>query len=205
MKTLQTRILKLSLFAILIAGAAVLYAAGSGKQLPVTGQTTVHTANDDGTYQTGTSVPSTRFSDNGDGTVTDNMTGLMWVKNANAIGTLHKAFDADGAVVWSDALSFVAAVNSGTYNCGVTSSYTDWHLPTVHELETLVNYAQNEPYKWLNAQGFTNVKDSNYWSSTTYAPNTACAWSVKMSFGNVGSNNKTNITYVWPVRSAAAD
>jgi len=117
----------------------------------------IHTTNDDGSYQTGNDVPSTRFLDNGDGTVTDNMTGLMWVKNANAIGTLHSGFDADGRVTWQNALTFVSEVNNGTYDCGITSVYTDWRLPTVCELKILTNYSQSAPYTWLKNHGFTAV------------------------------------------------
>ena len=183
MKTLQNRILKLSLCAILIAGAAVLYAAGSGKQLPVTGQTEVHTTNDDGSYQTGNDVPSTRFLDNGDGTVTDNMTGLMWVKSPDSTTR-----------TWANALTYCEGLDS--------ASHTDWRLPTVSELETLTNYSQSAPATWLNGQGFTNVQNY-YWSSTTYAPDAAYAWYVGMGHGRVGGDIKAYGYYVWPVRSAA--
>jgi len=183
MKTLQNRILKLSLCAILIAGAAVLYAAGSGKQLPVTGQTEVHTTNDDGSYQTGNDVPSTRFLDNGDGTVTDNMTGLMWVKSPDSTTR-----------TWANALTYCEGLDS--------ASHTDWRLPTVSELETLTNYSQNAPATWLNGQGFSNVQSSYYWSSTTYAPGAGYAWSVVYMYnGYVNIYAKTNYNYVWPVRS----
>ncbi|MDA3899098.1 MAG: DUF1566 domain-containing protein [Spirochaetes bacterium] len=182
MKTLQNRILQLALFAILIAGAAVLYAAGSGKQLPVTSQTTVHTANDDGSYQTGNDVPSTRFSDNGDGTITDNMTGLMWLKSPDSTTRNWPA-----AITYCEGLDY--------------ASHTDWRLPTVSELETLTNYSQRAPATWLNGQGFTNVRLDYYWSSTTYAPSTADAWDVNMNNGGVHNPSKANNNCVWPVRS----
>lgn len=158
--------------------------------LPVTGQSTEYVTGDDGTYHKGVSFPSIRFHDNGDGTITDNMTGLMWLKNANNAGATK---------TWSSALTYIAGLNSGTYsgNCG----YTDWKLPTVNELETLLNYSQSAPYSWLNGQGFSNVQNNRYWSGTTYAPSTEYAWDILMgSGGNITGFNKTTGVYVWPVR-----
>ncbi len=51
----------------------------------------------DGEYQKGIPYPDPRFIDNGDGTVTDNLTDLIWLKNANCFGP--------GSVSWSEALS----------------------------------------------------------------------------------------------------
>ena len=59
-----------------------------GKYAPVpkTGQTTAYAAGDDGTLQKGVASPTPRFTDHGNGTVTDNLTGLIWTKDANAFG-----------------------------------------------------------------------------------------------------------------------
>ena len=54
--------------------------------LPKTGQTTSYAAGDDGALQKGVAWPNPRFTDNGNGTVTDNLTGLIWLKNANCFG-----------------------------------------------------------------------------------------------------------------------
>jgi len=48
--------------------------------------------------------------------------------------------------------------------------------------------------------GSSGVQSNNYWSSTTYAPNTTNAWNVNLNDGNVNNDNKTNTNYVWPVR-----
>lgn len=57
--------------------------------VPKTGQTSSDAPGDDGYYEIGVSWPVPRFNDHGDGTVTDNMTGLMWTKNAQQIlGTM---------------------------------------------------------------------------------------------------------------------
>ena len=62
--------------------------AMKGKYAPVpkTGQTTIYAAGDDGALQKGVAWPTPRFTDNDNGTVTDNLTGLIWMKNANAFG-----------------------------------------------------------------------------------------------------------------------
>ena len=51
-----------------------------------TGQTTSYAAGDDGDLEKGVTWPSPRFTDNTNGTVTDNLTGLIWLKNANCFG-----------------------------------------------------------------------------------------------------------------------
>ena len=54
--------------------------------VPKTGQTTSYTTGDDGDLEMGVPWPSPRFTDKGDGTVTDNLTGLIWLKDANCFG-----------------------------------------------------------------------------------------------------------------------
>jgi hypothetical protein len=169
--------------------AFVLRASGLGSNLPASGQTAVYETGDDGTYQKGTAMPSVRFCDNKDGTVTDNMTGLTWLKNANSTG--YKT--------WSAALAYVEALNNdAVHNCG----YNDWRLPSVNELESLTQYATSPQSSWLNNQGFDTVLNDAYWSATSYAPDTDDAWYVYMSFGYVNYRDKTIEGYVWPVRSA---
>jgi hypothetical protein len=156
--------------------------------LQVTGQTTEYTVGDDGTYQKGiTMLPlNRRFRDNGDGTITDNMTGLVWLKDVNPAGRK-----------WSDAFTYVDTLNSDPiHNCG----YADWRLPTINELETLIHCGQSDIAVWLNSQGFMNAQ-SVYWSSTTYARNTASAWYVNLD-NVVLPSGKTFGNCVLPVREA---
>ena len=118
--------------------------------VPKTGQTTAYAAGDDGVFQKGVVLPTPRFTDNGNGTITDNLTGLIWLKNANCIASSYPGFDqtglaGDGAVTWYQALDFVAGINAGTYDCGDTSNggthQADWRLPNIRELLSLGNYA----------------------------------------------------------------
>jgi hypothetical protein len=188
--------------------------------LPETGQTTCSGANgvarncagtgEDGEKQAGVSWPNPRFTDNGN-TVTDNLTGLMWLKDANCIATQYPAFDTDsadgdGMVFWQNALNFVAGINNGTYpDC--RAGYTDWRLPNVNELESLINASRSNNATWLNAQGFSNMDISDlsyYWSSTTYINNTMVAWFVFMYDGTVLATNKGFTRYVLPVRGTTS-
>ena len=98
--------------------------------------------------------PSPRFTNNGNGTATDNLTGLIWLTNANCIHTLNTSFDIDGVagdgmVTWQHALNFVAGINAGTYNCDDTSNggaqQTDWRLPNVRELYSLLDLGKFNP------------------------------------------------------------
>lgn len=167
-----------------------LSAAAGTVQLPVTVQTSSYGTNDDGALKKGVTWPSPRFTDNINGTVTDNLTGLIWLKNANCFG-----------VQWTAALKDIGSLANG--QCGLTDGSTagQWRLPNVRELESLVNVGQSNTAAWLNVQGFSSVQSGHYWSSTTYAPSNGDAWYVNMSDGHVYWGNKAVSYYVWPVRS----
>lgn len=87
-------------------------------------------------------------------------------------------------------------------NCGAGACcHTDWRLPNVNELESLVNAEQANSADWLNGQGFANVQANWYWSSSTSANGSDGAWFVSMWDGLVGNINKSYNYYVWPVRA----
>ena len=167
----------------------------------------------DGDHQAGVSWPNPRFTDNLDGTVTDNLTGLMWLKNANCIQSSYPEFDTDntngdGGVTWQHALDFVSGINTGTYsNCG--GGHTDCRLPNRFELESLLDlkYVYSPlpntagTGKWEEGDPFSNVQSSYYWSATTHASITYYAWIISMGYGHVLNDNKSNLSYVWPVRA----
>ena len=132
--------------------------------------------------------PGSQHVDNGDGTVTDRLTGLMWMKNA----------DCWGGMTWDAAIAKVAELNAGTATCtGYTGAQTDWRVPNIMELKKL--HELTWPIQ-TTVHPFTGVQTSSYWSSTTRAYNTSDAWSVNLNSGYVYDNGKTNSLYVWPVR-----
>ena len=69
--------------------------------VPKTGQTTSYAEGDDGDWEKGIASPDPRFTDNEDGTVTDNLTGLIWLKNARC-DTTQKVFN--DALTWVNSL-----------------------------------------------------------------------------------------------------
>lgn len=145
----------------------------------------------DGENQKGYPWPNPRFKDNGNGTVTDNLTGLIWLKNANCFGNQ----------VWATAVSSSRSLANGQCSLTDGSSAGQWRLPSRNELESLVNQQQVNSVTWLNAQDFFNVQAYGYWSSSSYAVSTSYAWGVRMSVGNVGYASKASLNYVWPVRA----
>ena len=188
-------------------------------QLPKTGQTTCwDTAGSaiacsgtgqDGDIKAGVAWPNPRFFDNGDQTVTDNLTGLIWTKDANVMKTrdlsLYGNTTYDGAGIptttvpgntWQQALDYVKKLNTESY-----LGHNDWRLPNINELASMVNNVQSNQATWLNAQGFTNVQSNNYWSATSRVDYTNFAWIVEMYNGSVVNDYKTSHNYVWPVRS----
>lgn len=176
--------------------------------VPKTGQTIPDTTGDDGQLQMGVVWPAPRFITGTTGVVTDTLTGLIWLENAHCAKTTRD---------WSTALlGDITNLNAfGTmngYDCGDTSNggshQTDWRLPNVREMQSLVHYGfynlalPNTVGTGQYSQGdpFIGVQPYYYWTSTTRASNTSWAWSVDMVSGEVNTNLKTNIYDVWPVR-----
>jgi hypothetical protein len=87
----------------------------------------------DGEFQAGLAWPNPRFTDNGDQSVTDNLTGLMWTKDANLTNTHNPIVDAAGIPVnigsWQQALDYVKQLNTENY-----LGHNDWRLPNINEL-----------------------------------------------------------------------
>lgn len=182
-------------------GGALKYAvvpAVTEAEVPRTGQTTSYATGDDGDLEKGKPLPSPRFTDNGDGTVTDNMTGLIWLKNANCFGQ----------ETWADALTDCNDLASGT--CGLTDGSVagEWRLPNIRELHSLIHYGFHFPAlcdaagtgQWTDGDPFSGVHTGQYWTSTTMESLTYLAFSVNVYPGLVVDPDKTESHYVWPVR-----
>ena len=170
--------------------------AGTGKSLddvydraltsarvPETGQTTQYRSGDDGDLEKGVIWPSTRWTAEGDSAIIDNLTGLMWAKNANLPG---------GARSWNDAIDYCNDLGMETY--------TDWRLPNWNELRSLIDASTSNP-ALSSGHPFFGVPVDYYWSSTTSVNNTSYAWFVCLISGYVDDTNKTSSYYAWPVRS----
>jgi hypothetical protein len=158
--------------------------------VPQTGQTTSYAAGDDGDHQRGVGLVTPRFTDNDDGTVTDNQTGLIWLKDANCFGPRP----------WSLALSDCNGLADPS--CGLTdgSNAGEWRLPNYKELFSLVD-ANNYDPALPTGHPFTNVVSGGYSSSTTIAAINLGIWTLPMYHGipNFGDKIEQHY-YVWPVR-----
>lgn len=123
-----------------------------------------------------------RFEVVGDGTVIDHATGLMWT--ADDVGS--------GNVTWVDADAAAKAVTLG--------GFTDWRLPTRHELLSLVDDTRCNPA--INIAAFPSCRSTWYWTGTASAPSPGSyAWFVGFRGGASYGNNRGGVARVRAVRS----
>ena len=108
---------------------------------------------------------------------------------------------------WDNAFLDVAELNSsGTMNGNSCDDYiatfTDWRLPNVRELVSLIDYEMSDSPLLPTPNPFMNFQSSFYQSSTTFAPLPGSAWAVDFDFGFVGNINKDG-GFVLPVRGGS--
>ena len=162
----------------------------------------------------------------GNGTVTDNRSGLVWLANANCLRLNAE----DGRVDWYTAMEFVAGLsdfqNAAFGDCGLNdgSSAGEWRLPSVGEWEEMVADAEGCSPAITNNAGtacwsqcpqsipgvpnglcsaFRHVVSSAssvYWSASTSVDNPTMAWAANLHFAVFVPNVKPGIFHVWPVR-----
>ncbi len=162
------------------------------KNLPDTGQTGNYTTTfgEDSDY----TINPPSYTDNGNGTVTDNVTGLMWQQQDD--GNTYNWYEATGA---ADATSNPGGATDVCGNAS-TGGYNDWRLPTKKELLYIVDYGIYIPASDRNA--FPNAHADKYWSATTVAGygGSSYAWNVDFYYGYAGEKVKTDSVYVRCVR-----
>lgn len=204
-----------------IVGMPSLAAAAGTITLPATGQTTCYNSDgvilpsctgtgQDGETLAGVAWPAPRFTDNGNGTVRDNLTGLTWSRHGNAPdrALANPCPNAEEDMSWQAALDFVACLNSSAY-----LGFSDWRLPNVNELESVAHAGVGDTSEFLTEVGFglepldTLVQPSRYWTSTTDASFTDSAWDVDMVAGGFPLSSikvpqiaGLDTRSVWPVR-----
>lgn len=146
---------------------------------------------EDGGVPQGIAWPVPRFRDNLDGTMTDNMTGLVWMKDAGITGMN----------TFADSRLFLEGLNDGTVegNCG----YTDWRIPGIREMQTLVHYGKTDCSQWLEGleAGFENVGNF-YWTQTVYSTSRGrqSYWFISLEAGVTAEFGKDSRLSFWPVR-----
>jgi hypothetical protein len=137
----------------------------------------------DGKLRKGEGFPKPRFTDLRNGTVRDNLTTLIWLKDASCLGSRR----------WAGALAAVADLNDGkNFGCvDYTGAFQDWRLPNVKELQSLIHFGFARPAlsnangtgQWTEGDAFSGVRSAFYWSSTTREPFPDDAWPVSLNNG----------------------
>ena len=165
-----------------------------------TGQTSSFAPGDDGSLQAGAALPGARFKNNGNGTITDNLTGLIWLGNAGYFGP----------TTWAGALAEVDLLADGTAGLKDGSKAGDWRVPNLVELESLVDVSASNP-ALTSGSPFSNVANDWYWSSTFYwggSSGSSSAWIINFGDGSYINDSKTNAMTashgVWAVKGLSS-
>jgi hypothetical protein len=142
------------------------------------------------------SIPDPRFIDNKDGTVTDRLSGLTWLKNTKCFGMMN----------WEAAMLAAKSLKDG--DCGPDpalilsdgSTTGDWRLPTMNELCTLIDFSRRDP-ALPGGHMFSAVQPGYYWSATLFDYHPGLAWIVYFESGTTCYEAiKNNAGHIWPVR-----
>ncbi|MEA2013790.1 MAG: DUF1566 domain-containing protein [Thermodesulfobacteriota bacterium] len=142
--------------------------------------------------------------------VRNNVTGLIWEVKTDD-GSIH---DKDNEYTWYDSNPGTNGGNAGTPGDGTDTEdfidalnaenfggFSDWRLPSIKELSSLVNSDIAYPGPTINTAWFPRTVSSNYWSSTTYASGASYAWRVAFNYGYVYYHGKSSSYYVRAVRA----
>lgn len=155
-----------------------------------TGQTVKYRTGDDGDLEKGYPKSGARFVDNGDGTITDNATGLMWVQDPSQLGGSWGSPGSPSYINWNIAVDLCSSL--------VYAGYSDWRLPNIKELLSLVDYSKSNPA--IDTAFFLNMQNAPYWSSTTRKDSTSYKWQVFFNEGYVDDKYYINEWFARPVR-----
>jgi hypothetical protein len=180
--------------------------AGNGC-LPATGQTTCSNASgtaipcagtgQDGELQEGAPLS---YSDNGDGTISDNDTGLMWAKQSDD-GSIT---DKDNTYTWSNAFAvYIAGMNAANF-----AGYNDWRLPNAKEMQSIYHHqtATSAAFSTGCTGGCTvltcscTTANAHFWTSTSNVAAPSQAWLANSGAGFVTLFGKANAISVRAVR-----
>ena len=193
------------------------------KGVPKTGQTRCYAATwpvaeipcagtgQDGELQKGIAWPVPRFTDKKNGTVVDNLTGLVWLKNGDCLNGVRTR---DQALKFANSLYDGYGLPVALLVCGLSdgSIAGQWRLPNRFELESLLDLSQVDP-ALPPGHPFINVRNNCYWTSSynAYFYDLRVGWTVHFSSGDViprswvlkGGPEDGGVderSYVWPVR-----
>lgn len=148
----------------------------------------------DGEVRAGVPSPEPRFTPNHDGTVTDNLTGLTWMENANVFGEVSQP----------EALQIASNLADGNYGLSDRSKAGDWRLPNVNEFQSLLDLDNQSGAALPPAHPFMNATPANYWSSSSVAAAPPLGWYCALAVGPPVFDLKLNSMRMWPVRGSSS-
>jgi hypothetical protein len=143
----------------------------------------------DGEFRAGVPWPDPRFTDNGNGSITDNLTGLVWLKNADCFGFQS----------WEDALKDANNLAQGQCGLSDNSKAGNWRVPNTRELQSVMDNRTVAPALPLG-NPFVNVQPTLYWSSTSGQNFPLLAYFSLMSAGSTVFEHKNALLGTWAVR-----
>ena len=154
---------------------------GTPNPAPVarTGQTAIFDSGDDGDFQRGVAWPSPRFVDNQNGTVTDNLTGLIWLMDLTRFDNRP----------WNNALADCGNLADDGKDLTDGSTAGDWRLPNLRELRSIIDFDNHHPALPYRHPFFVDPSIT-VWASTTALNNINRAWSIDMSVGTMTNDPK---------------
>jgi hypothetical protein len=122
------------------------------------------------------------YTDNGDGTVTDNVTALMWQQSVST--------------------STMYAQGNASSNCSTLTlaGHTDWRLPTIVELTSIMDYSVSSPGPTVNIGAFPGTPSGAFWTATMLAGSSTYAWIINTYDGSTQYDTASAIHYVRCVR-----
>jgi len=138
------------------------------------------------------STPINRFTENGDGTVTDTVTKLIWKRCSEGLSGDSCEKGEPSIFTWQEAQKAAAESRS--------AGKSNWRLPDIKELNSIIERQCTMPA--INEIVFPATPTMAFWSSSPYAGNSAYAWNVYFPYGISDGNSKNYRFFVRLVRSA---
>lgn len=132
----------------------------------------------------GSSASQPSYTNNGNGTITDNVTGLVWEQCTEGLSGSNCSAGTATQYTWQAALNRCNALSLATKT---------WRLPNVNELRSIADYSKKNPA--VNSTYFPGTLSAYYWSSTSYTQSPSNAWYVYMSDGLVNPFASKSSTY----------